>query len=160
MRDRQTQVRAKQLRHEMTKAETVLWTQLKGRALGGRKIRRQHPVGSYITDFACLEAGLVIEIDGATHAENHEIKHDRKRSAFLTEQGIETLRVSNLDVYDNLDGVVRLIADTLAPLGPSGHSPRKRGKKDSAAPILSCSDEAGREDGIHNKLTQGGSLYD
>ena len=113
-------------------------------AQAGWKVRRQPPVGPFITDFACLEAGLVTEIDGATRAGDHEIEHDRKRSAFLTEQGFQTLRVSNFDVYDNLDGVVRMIRAALAPLGPSGHSLRARGETDSAKTLASpaCGEES------------------
>lgn len=128
MRDRKAQARARKLRNEMTKAETVPWTILKGRALGGWKFRRQHPIGSYIADFACLEAELIVEVDGATHAEACEIERDAARTAFLEQKGFTLLRVANLDIYENLDGVARLITATLAPLGPSGHSPRERGE--------------------------------
>ncbi len=134
MRDRRAQAHAKRLRRSMTKAETVLWTALKGRALDGWRFRRQHPVGPYVADFACVEAKLVVEVDGATHGERHEIEHDRERSAFLARQGFRVLRVGNLDVYENLDGVVRLIAASLAPLRPSAsirsaaQAPRTRGE--------------------------------
>ncbi len=130
MRAEETKSRplAKRLRQDMTKAETVLWTRLKERQVNGWRFRRQHPVGPYVADFACLEAGLIIEVDGATHCEAIEIHHDRKRAAFLKQKGWTILRVSNLDVYDNLDGVVRAVELALAPLGPSGHSPRKRGE--------------------------------
>jgi very-short-patch-repair endonuclease len=111
----------------MTKAEIILWTVLKGRALGW-KFRRQHPIGPYIADFACLEAGLVVEVDGATHASDAQTEKDVRRTYFLKAQGFSVLRVTNLDIYEDLDGVVRGICAALTPLGPSGHSPRKRGE--------------------------------
>ena len=128
MRERRAQANAKRLRRTMTKAETVLWTVLKGRARGGWKFRRQHPVGPYIADFACVEAKLIVEVDGATHAQDREISRDQRRTDFLQAQGFEVLRVTNIGIYEDLDGVVRMIDAALAPLGPSGHSPRKRGK--------------------------------
>ena len=41
--------------------------QLRHRQIGGYKFRRQHPVGGYIVDFACLEKKLIIEVDGGQH---------------------------------------------------------------------------------------------
>ncbi|MEQ8433890.1 MAG: DUF559 domain-containing protein [Oceanicaulis sp.] len=119
---------ARKLRENMTKAETVLWTVLKSRARGGWKFRRQHPVGPYIADFACVEAKLIVEVDGATHAEDHEISKDQRRTDFLQAQDFEVLRVTNIGIYEDLDGVVCMIDAALAPLGPSGHSPRKQGE--------------------------------
>ena len=141
---------ARTLRREMTKAETVLWTALKGRARGGWKFRRQHPIGPYVADFACLEANLVIEVDGATHAEDHEINRDERRTAFLEAQGFTVLRVTNLGIYEDLDGVVRMIDAALAPLGPSGHSPRTRGETSNEALTMSspaCGGGVGEADG-------------
>jgi len=61
-------VKARQLRQTMTDAERRLWSVLRGRQLRGWKFRRQHPVGSYILDFACLEKYVAIEADGGQHA--------------------------------------------------------------------------------------------
>ncbi len=58
---------AKRLRTEMTDAEIILWTFLRKRQLNGFKFRRQHPIGSYVADFACVSEKLVLEVDGATH---------------------------------------------------------------------------------------------
>ena len=55
------------LRHDMTDAEQLLWKRLRGRQINGRKFRRQHLFGDFILDFVCLEAQLVIEIDGGQH---------------------------------------------------------------------------------------------
>jgi very-short-patch-repair endonuclease len=72
---------AKALRRRMTRAEVILWSRLRRDAIAGRRFRRQHPIGPYIADFACLPVRLVIEVDGATHGSEDEIKKDRRRDA-------------------------------------------------------------------------------
>ena len=58
----------------MTEAEDRLWQELRGRRLDGMKFRRQMPVGKYIADFVCVEAGLIVEIDGSQHAESSYVQ--------------------------------------------------------------------------------------
>jgi very-short-patch-repair endonuclease len=72
--------RARRLRREQTDAESKLWQRLRGGQLQGAKFRRQHPIGPFIADFCCLERGVIVEVDGAQHAENKE--QDRDRSLF------------------------------------------------------------------------------
>lgn len=60
---------SRQLRNEMTEAESHLWQHLRARQICGKKFRRQHPIGKYILDFACIEAKLAIEVDGSQHSE-------------------------------------------------------------------------------------------
>lgn len=105
--------RAKRLRRALTSAETILWAHLRRAALGVR-FRRQHPIGPYIADFACVSARLVIEVDGATHATPAERAHDAKRDDLLAARGWRVLRVGNADIYENLDGVWRAIQAALA----------------------------------------------
>lgn len=130
--ERRSRPMARKLRNTMTKAETVLWTALKNRAIDGWKFRRQHPIGPYIADFVCVEGKLIVEVDGATHADDREIEHDARRTKHLEREGYTVLRVTNLGVYEDLDGVVRSITAALAPLGPrleaGVHSPRTRGE--------------------------------
>ena len=104
---------AKSMRREMTGAETILWSRLKGRQRGGWQFRRQHPAGNYILDFACVRARLAVEVDGATHAEDHEIARDAAREKSLREEGWDILRVQNEDVYKHLEGVLDQIDDRL-----------------------------------------------
>lgn len=96
---------ARALRKDMTRAETLLWYELKNKCLGGLRFRRQFPIGPYITDFACIEEKLIVEIDGATHSTDAEIAHDAKRTAFLEFEGWRVFRVSNDDVFNNRDNV-------------------------------------------------------
>ena len=97
---------ARQLRHNQTLAETKLWGCLRKRSLGGYRFNRQVSVGPYFVDFLCREKALVIEVDGATHGELSEIKHDARRTAFLAAQGLEVCRINNEDIYKNLSGVL------------------------------------------------------
>lgn len=101
------------LRSEMTDAEAHLWRQLRGCQLHGFKFRRQHPVGRFILDFACIEAKLAVEIDGGQHQElQHE---DRQRSLTLETQGWRILRFWNNEVLQNIEGVVVAIEGVLVP---------------------------------------------
>ncbi len=71
---------AREMRHDPTRAEQAVWRLLRGRRFRGLKFRRQVPVGPYIADFACIEAGLIVECDGGQHGD----ARDAERDAFLT----------------------------------------------------------------------------
>ena len=109
-----TQKRARALRGDLTDAERILWSRLKGRQLGWQ-FRAQHPVGPYIADFACVKMKLIVEIDGATHGSADERAHDAQRTRFMEEQGWGVVRFWNDEVYRNLDGVVESICLRLPP---------------------------------------------
>jgi very-short-patch-repair endonuclease len=131
MRERELKARnlAKTLRRSLTKAEAVLWSRLKGKGLNGHHIRRQHPIGPYVADFACAEARLVIEVDGATHMNAGERAHDAKRTSFLESEGWHVMRVWNNDVYENRDGVLRAI-DELAAARSAFHKAAREKEDD------------------------------
>lgn len=93
----------------MTRAEVILWTRLQKRQVMGLHFRKQHPVTPYIADFACVEAKLIIEVDGATHTGEDERAHDERRRQYLEAQGWSILRVWNDEVYRNETGVVETI---------------------------------------------------
>ena len=97
----------------MPEPERRLWRVLGNRQLGGHKFRRQHPIGPYIADFACVAAKLVVEIDGDSHFTSEAIEADRRRSAFLVKQGWTVLRFTNTDVRESLEGVAMAIEDAL-----------------------------------------------
>jgi very-short-patch-repair endonuclease len=111
----QSRAYAKQLRQNLTKAEVILWVNLRKRAMRGARFRRQHPIGPYIADFACISSKLVVEVDGATHATPEELAYDARRTKYLESEGWTVIRVNNLDVYENMDGVWLAIAAQLAP---------------------------------------------
>ncbi|HWE07561.1 MAG TPA: DUF559 domain-containing protein, partial [Rhizomicrobium sp.] len=56
-----------------------------------------------------LPLRLVVEIDGATHGSDEEIRHDRRRDAYLRGRGFSVLRFWNQEIYENLDGVLEKI---------------------------------------------------
>ena len=101
--------RARSLRRTQTEAEKRLWSYVRDKRLQGHKFNRQVPVGPYIADFLCFEAKLIIEIDGATHSEAHEIAYDEKRTAFLNLQGYRVMRCTNMDIFENLTDVLDTI---------------------------------------------------
>ncbi|NQD35923.1 endonuclease domain-containing protein [Permianibacter sp. IMCC34836] len=103
----------RELRNNPTAPEHRLWQALRGEQLGV-KFRRQHNMGSYIVDFYCAEARLVIEVDGDSHYTDTEARqYDSDRDAYLAELGLQVVRVTNQDVIDNLPGVLQHIAITL-----------------------------------------------
>ena len=110
--------RARKLRNEMTDSERLLWSELRGRRLGEHRFRRQHPIGPYILDFVCLDKRFVVEIDGGHHSEPEQTAHDARRTRWLEDAGYTVLRVSNTDVFENLDGVCGTILGELS-LRPS-----------------------------------------
>lgn len=73
-------------------------------------------MGPYVLDFYCYEYGLCIELDGGQHYESAGIQHDEQRQAFLTSRGIHTLRFSNREVLQNLEGVLLQIVEAIKPL--------------------------------------------
>ena len=105
--------RARALRASQTSAEAKLWQALRNRKLAHWKFRRQHPIDRYIVDFASLDGKLVVEVDGVTHSEPTEIERDRSRTQILEACGFLVVRVSTTDVYENLEGVLEMIASSL-----------------------------------------------
>ena len=98
---------ARRLRREWTKAEARLWLHLRNRRLDGFKFRRQVPIDRYFVDFACLDAKLVIELDGGGHSE--QLAYDVARTAVLETCGFQVLRFWNHHVLTQIDGVLREI---------------------------------------------------
>ncbi|MFN0317300.1 MAG: endonuclease domain-containing protein [Burkholderiales bacterium] len=130
MRNRTLQSRASRLRKNSTDTERFLWQRLRLRQLAGFKFRRQVPIAKYIVDFACVEAKLVIELDGGQHPER--TAYDHSRDAIIQAQGFRVLRFWDNEVFETADGVVeRILAELM-----SGPCP---------APTLSLPRTQGRE---------------
>jgi very-short-patch-repair endonuclease len=98
-----------------TSAEAKLWQALRNRRLARWKFRRQHSIDRYVVDFVTLDGKLIVEVDGVTHAEPSEAARNEARSDVLEACGFLVVRVSNTDVYDNLEGVLEMIENTLRP---------------------------------------------
>ncbi len=98
-----------ELRNSMPKAEVLLWIRLKGRQLLGCKFRRQYSIGAFVMDFYSPEIKLGIELDGDSHFQEGAREYDRERQVFIESFGIKIVRFLNLDIYENLDGVLEAI---------------------------------------------------
>lgn len=105
--------RARWLRKNATDAEKRLWQQLRGQQLANYKFRRQHVLGAYIVDFVCLEAKLVIELDGSQHQQ--QIAYDQQRTDYLSAMGFMMLRFWNNEVLQQMDAVLMQITEYLPP---------------------------------------------
>src|SRR6266852_8101547 len=104
---------ARKLRSSQTSAEAKLWQASRDRRLARWKFRRQHSIDRYVVDFVTLDGKLIVEVDGVTHAEPSQLARDKARSDVLEACGFHIVRVSNTDVYDNLEGVLEMIESTL-----------------------------------------------
>ena len=104
-RDRKVN-RSRALRQNQTEPERRLWNALRNSQLDGLIFRRQYGRGDYIVDFVCLSAKLVVEIDGDSHGSDRAQTYDRRRTAWLEDQGYRVIRFWNTDVMQNLEGVL------------------------------------------------------
>jgi very-short-patch-repair endonuclease len=111
---------ARDLRREMTDSERKLWSGLRGEQLGV-KFRRQHPLGTYVADFACLDPKLVIELDGSQHTE--QAAYDERRDRFFRDHGFEVLRFPSDAPFRNLEGVRVAILEQLRVLAVRAPTP-------------------------------------
>ena len=102
---------ARTLRTNATEAEQKLWSHLRKKQLDGFQFRRQYSIGPYFADLFCLEAKLVIEVDGSQHADREA--QDERRSALLRTKGYRVLRFWNFEVMSDVDSVVERIAEAL-----------------------------------------------
>ena len=103
---------ARALRRNMTSAERILWTTLRGKKCGGLKFRRQQKIEGFITDFFCPEKNLVIEVDGSVHESEEQKKMDEHRRAVFKSRGLLEIRFSNNDVFKNINNVQEKILFT------------------------------------------------
>ncbi len=100
--------RARELRAASTDVEHKLWSVLRNRQLAGAKFCRQLPIDRYFADFACVEAKLVVELDGSQHIEA-QAAYDIERTRTLEAAGWFVMRFWNNDVIDNIEGVAEAI---------------------------------------------------
>jgi very-short-patch-repair endonuclease len=121
---------ARQLRRNSTDAERRLWSKLRSYQIGKAKFRRQAPIGQYIADFVCFEAGLIVELDGSQHAARTE--QDEERTAWLNSPGFRVIRFWNRQIFEELDDILEAIGLHLQnpphpnPPPPGGREPEMR----------------------------------
>ena len=117
---------ARALRKNSTDVERILWSELRDHRLNGAGFRRQVPIKSFIADFVCHAAKLVIELDGGQHFSDQAEQTDAARSVAIEAQGFRVLRFSNHDVMTKRAGVLEAIASAIAERAPTPTLPRKR----------------------------------
>jgi very-short-patch-repair endonuclease len=102
---------ARRLRADLTDVERRLWSRLKNKQLDGARFRRQAPIASYVVDFYCHAARLVVELDGGQHA--GQTDRDLARTRDLERLGFRVIRFWNNEVFDNIEGVLARIREEL-----------------------------------------------
>ncbi len=100
---------ARSNRHEPTRAERILWAELRRGALGVR-FRRQDPIGPYIADFSCRSHRLIVETDGDSH---DNPTSDRIRDRWFHDHGWFVLHFDDNDVFEGLNETIDLIIKAL-----------------------------------------------
>jgi very-short-patch-repair endonuclease len=113
-----THSNARKLRRAMTDSERALWSRLRGEQLGV-KFRRQHPLGTYVADFACLAPKMIVELDGSQH--EGQAGYDARRDAFFRAHGFQVLRFPSDAAFTNIDGILTVILDQLGSAGERPH---------------------------------------
>ena len=100
---------SRNLRRNMTDAETLLWSKLRGKQLKRYQFYRQKIIGNYIVDFYCPKSKLAIEVDGGQHYSAEGKEKDKRRDDYMTREEITVLRFSDREVLGNLDAVLEKI---------------------------------------------------
>ena len=109
--------RARGMRKQTSRAERAAWDIVRDNRLGF-KFRRQRPIGRYIADFACVDAKLVIEIDGSSHSLADQIDYDAERTSLLNKLGWRVLRIRDELVLSDPSAVAALIVEALRQPSP------------------------------------------
>ncbi len=100
---------ARMLRKNMTKEEKHLWYDFL--RLHPARFTRQKVLGKYVADFYSAKAKLIIELDGSQHYSEENIKKDAERCEFLEQYGLTVIRIQNIDINKNFEGVCLYIND-------------------------------------------------
>jgi len=111
--NKKLQLLARELRKNMTEAEKLFWLRSKRKQIAGFQFYRQRIIEDFIVDFYCPMAKLVIEIDGGQDYSGKEQRNDEVRDKRLSSLGLKVLRFSNLEVLQNIDGVLEQVYNNL-----------------------------------------------
>ncbi len=111
--NKKLKARARELRKNMTEAESFLWQRIKSKQLKGRQFYRQKNIGNYIVDFYCPSAKVIVELDGGQHYTQEGISRDQVRDKYLESLGFTILRFSDREVFKNIEGVLERIFEQL-----------------------------------------------
>lgn len=110
---------ARELRKRQTRAESILWSELRNRKFLGKKFLRQHPIffeykkvkAFFIADFYCHEHRLVLEVDGKNH--DYQKEYDEYRTHVVNVLGMRVVRFENEQVQKNLNKVLESLSQVL-----------------------------------------------
>jgi len=102
--------RARELRHNMTPAEKILWEKVRHNRLNGLQFRRQQVIDGYIVYFYCHAKALIVELDGDIHDEQKD--HDSERDEHLIVRGLRVLRFTNNEIKVNLETVLQKLRES------------------------------------------------
>jgi very-short-patch-repair endonuclease len=100
---------SRNLRKNMTDAERLLWSKIRGKQLKGYQFYRQKIIDNYIVDFYCPKSKLVIEVDGSQHYSTEGREKDKQRDNYMKRAGVTVLRFSDREVLEQLDVVLEKI---------------------------------------------------
>jgi len=123
---------ARKLRRDRSGVERILWTRLRTFKAAGYHFQRQHPMGSYVVDFACVRTRLVVEIDGPAH--DYSVAQDAVRQRVLECLGYRVLRFTADDVLRDLDAVADAIF-AVATNQPHPNPPLRGGGPSQSQPM-------------------------
>ncbi len=112
-----TRAHAKRMRHEPVAMETLFWSFVRNRALGGYRFKRQVPIGGYIVDFVCPERKLIVELDGPFHAARKD--YDAARDAHLESLGYRVLQFTNDQLANDAATTLHILKHALDTDTPS-----------------------------------------
>jgi len=107
--NRKLKNRTQDLRNNMTDAEIILWSKLKGKQMINAQFYRQKPIGNYIVDFYCPKYKIVIELDGSQHFTKEGMEYDLERDTYLKFMGLKVLRFTNIQIMNELNSVLEVI---------------------------------------------------
>ena len=102
---------ARRLRREMTPQEQRLWYVFLRKY--PVKFYKQRIIESFIVDFYCPLARLVIELDGSQHYTEQGMQYDLERSAVFEQYGVQVLRFRNQDVSAHFEMVCEQIHEAV-----------------------------------------------
>ncbi len=153
---------AKANRKNPTDAEISLWQQLRNRNIDGFKFRRQHPVAGFIPDFVCLEAKLIVEVDGDYHTAEEQQLYDEQRTKWLSEYNYQLLRFTNMEVLNQTSEVVNKVKEKLSEIksknqlseagSPSPLERELEGEVTIHAEVIEIGGEKDLEKGLQNAI--------
>ena len=90
----------KELRQNLSKAETTLWDELKNKK-GASKFRKKYTIGAFLVDYVCLAKNIIVEFSGK--------EEEAARTVYFANEDFNVIRFTNEEVIENVLQVVAKI---------------------------------------------------